>query len=101
MAKMFYSQFVMFVYDLHDHKLCNTARLQEPAFHKASDLTMIPGGALRIHMIIVWKRSSIEPIEILTRWWSNMYRFETAFCHTQKIIDSQVLVHGLRLSEYQ
>ena len=41
MAKMFYSQFVMFVYDIHDHKLWNTARCQEPAFHKASDLTMI------------------------------------------------------------
>ena len=41
MAKMFYSaQFAMFVYDLHDHKLLNTARCQEPAFHKASDLTM-------------------------------------------------------------
>ena len=28
-------------YDLHDHKLWNRARWQEPAFHKASDLTMI------------------------------------------------------------
>ena len=27
------------------------------------------------------KRSRIEPKEILTRWWSNMYRSETAFCH--------------------
>ena len=30
---------------------------------------------------VVWKRSSIEPNEISTRWWSNMYRSETAFCN--------------------
>ena len=36
-----YLYFAMFVYDRHDHKLWNTARWQEPAFHKASDLTMI------------------------------------------------------------
>ena len=41
MAEMFYSQFAMMLYDLHDHKLRNTARWQEPAFHKASNLTMI------------------------------------------------------------
>ena len=31
----------MFVYDIHDHKLRNAARWQEPTFHKASDHTMI------------------------------------------------------------
>ena len=40
MAKMFYSQFAIFAYDLYDHKLWNTARWQEPPFHTASDLTM-------------------------------------------------------------
>ena len=38
------------------------------AFHKASDLTMIHRWSSP-----VWKRSSIEPNEILTRWWSSMY----------------------------
>ena len=32
------------------------------------------------------KRSSIDPKEILTRWWSNMHRSEIAFCH--KILSS-------------
>ena len=41
MTKIFYPQFSMFVYDLHDCKLWNTAWWQEPAFHKASDLRMI------------------------------------------------------------
>ena len=31
----------MFVYDLHDYKLWNTDRFQEPAFDKASDLRVI------------------------------------------------------------
>ena len=70
----------MFVYDLQDHKLWNRARWQEPAFHKASDLTKIHRWSSP-----VWKRPSIEPNEILTRWWSNMYRYETAFCHKKKI----------------
>ena len=46
----------MFIYDSHDAKLLNTARWQEPAFDKASDLKVI-------HL---WsdspvKRFSIEP----------------------------------------
>ena len=81
MAKVFFSRFAMFVYDLHDDELWNRARWQEPAFHKASDLTMIHRWSSP-----VWKRSSIEPNEILTRWWSSMYRYETAFCHKKLLV---------------
>ena len=35
----------MFVYDLHDYKLWNTARWQEPAFDIASDLRIIQLGS--------------------------------------------------------
>ena len=34
----FYSQFAIYVHDLHDYKLWNTARWQGPAFDKVSDL---------------------------------------------------------------
>ena len=53
-------------------------------------------------VIVVWKRSSIEPEEILNRWWSNMYRSETAFCHKKcswwTVTRGQVLVYGMRHS---
>ena len=41
MAEIFYSQCALFVYDLHIYKLWNTARWQEPAFDKTSDLGVI------------------------------------------------------------
>ena len=41
MTKIFYSQFALFTYDLHVCKLLNTARWQEPAFDKSSDLRVI------------------------------------------------------------
>ena len=34
MTKIFYSQMAVFVHDLHDYKLWNTARWQEPALDK-------------------------------------------------------------------
>ena len=41
MTNIFYSLFALFAYDLHVCKLWNTARWQEPAFDKASDLRVI------------------------------------------------------------
>ena len=41
MTDIFSSQFALLVYDLHVYKLWNTARWQEPAFNKASDLRVI------------------------------------------------------------
>ena len=51
MTKIFYPQFSMFVYELHDCKLWNTPWWQEPAFDKVSDRRV--------------RHSSIEPQEIL------------------------------------
>ena len=89
MAKIFYSQFPMFARDPHDHQLWNAARWREPAFDKEWSTF-----DRRV------KRSSNEPKEISTRWWSNMYRCETASCH-KKSVDGQVLVQGMCHSEYQ
>ena len=41
MTNIFYSHFVLFAYDVHVCKLWNTARWQEPAFDKASELRVI------------------------------------------------------------
>ena len=41
-------------------------------------------------LIVMWIRSRIEPSEILTRYWSNLYRSETAFCSQKKLVDGQV-----------
>ena len=59
MTTISYSQFALFAYDRHVCKLWNTARWQEPAFDKASDLRVI-------HLWFGMKRSRIEPKEILT-----------------------------------
>ena len=54
-TNIFYSQFTLFVCDLPVYKLWTTARWQWSTFDS------------RV------KCSSIEPKEISTRWWSNMY----------------------------
>ena len=47
-------------------------------------------------------RIESENIHVLFCWWSNMYRFETAFCNVTKyLVYHQALVHGMRQSEYR
>ena len=41
MINIFYSQFTVFIYDLHEYKLWNTDRSQEPVFDKASNFRVI------------------------------------------------------------
>ena len=51
-----------------------------PTFGKRC-LSVIGGGKQRSCLAEWVEHSSIKPKEISTRWWSSMYRSETAFCH--------------------
>ena len=84
MAKVFYSRCALFEYDLHVYKLWNTARWQEPAFDKASDLRSTFDRRV--------KRSSIEPKEILCTGLKSHFV-------TKYLVGGLVLVHGLSLME--
>ena len=82
----------MFVYDLHDYKLWNTARWQEPAFDIASDLRIIHLGS-SCEMLQHPAQRNINSLMVKCVWiW-------TAFC--KYLVHGQVLVHGMRLSKYQ
>ena len=85
----------MFIYDIHDHKLWNAARWQEPAFHKASDLTMIHLWSL------CGNAPALSPIKYILVDGQICTDLKQHFVTHKKIVDGQVLVHGLRLSEYQ
>ena len=66
MAKMFYSQFAMFVYDHDDHKLWNTARWQEPAFHKHFKLQISQWSTFdhRVEMLQHWAQWNINSLMV-------------------------------------
>ena len=94
MTKIFYSQFAMYTHDLPNCEIQLDG--------KNTYLTKLHISE-RSNFNCRMKRSSIEPKEILTRW-----QVDGQICTDLKMIfvikylvDDQVLVHGMRHSEYQ
>ena len=83
------------LYDLHDHKLWNRARWQEPAFHKASYLIDDPPLILAgVEIFEHWAQWNINSLMVkYVQIWNSIL--------SQKKTLVARLVHELRHSEYR
>ena len=90
MTKIIYYQFAMFVYDLYDYKLGNTAKWQAPAFDEASDLrvtnlwslcemlqhrTQGNINSLMVENVPIWSRILLQ----IFSWWSGIGLWNASF----------------------